>query len=37
VFDHNHGDVREAIEDPMLWLPDAVAGAMSASLLGEDR
>jgi hypothetical protein len=24
-------------EEPMLWLPDAVAGAMSASLLGEDR
>jgi hypothetical protein len=24
-------------EERMLWLPDAVAGATSASLLGEDR
>ena len=23
--------------EPMLWLPDAVAGAMSAAVLGEDR
>ncbi|MFI5691106.1 hypothetical protein ACIA58_04660 [Kribbella sp. NPDC051586] len=23
--------------EPMLWLPDAVAGAMSASVLGEER
>ncbi|MGW7685017.1 hypothetical protein ACWGID_30025 [Kribbella sp. NPDC054772] len=23
--------------EPMLWLPDAVAGAMSASVVGEDR
>ena len=23
--------------EPMLWLPDAVAGAMSAAMLGEDR
>ncbi|WP_405069842.1 hypothetical protein OG558_09275 [Kribbella sp. NBC_01510] len=23
--------------EPMLWLPDAVAGAMSAAVLGEER
>lgn len=23
--------------EPMLWLPDAVAGAMSAAILGEDQ